>query len=438
MKFSVAHFQNAYPRAYHWVSACLRLGSVQVIVQACGLVSGFLLIRCLTKEQYAWFTITGVMQGALSLLADNGVGWALMAEGGKVFQDRVAFGRLINSAFSVRRWLAAIAAPIVIPALFYLLRRANAPLWLTLLLIATVATTFHFSLKAGVLNVVPRLRGHITQLQNLDLLPTLGRLASFLALAAAHLLDVASASLVAAGAACAQYFLLRSWTAADIDIHAPSSAAERKAILKVVKQVTANTIFYCVQGQLSVWLIATFSTADKIAEIGALGRLAVVFGVIGSVVNNVITPAFARCREKRKLLRTYFYVLAGFFALCCGLMLVAFVFPHQILWVLGKRYANLQHEFYLMVFLTLSNAFIATMYSLNSSRAWMDVAWIEIPMRITLQIVLVSTLDISSVSGVLWLSIWSNLSPLLINIILSFRGFRSVPATVLPGEPAIT
>jgi O-antigen/teichoic acid export membrane protein len=423
------YWDKLSPRFAGWLVVCARFASVQVVVQILSFASGILLVRWLDKPQYALFTIFGMIQGTMNVLADNGVNIALLAEGGRLCHDRTAFGRLINSALPIRRILGAIALVIMLPIGYRLMRESGASVSISIALLLFLAATLHFSLVTGVLGVVPRLLRQFSRLQNLDLISAAGRLALLGLMAWFLVLNVVTAATVAALAAVAQYFVLRHWTALDVDVHAPASLADRTAILGVVKRLTPNTLFYCVQGQLTLWLISLFATGDKVAEVGALGRLAMIFAVFSSVLSGIITPAFARCQDRARLLNAYFSVVGSFACLCGAALILAVLFPQQLLWVLGKGYEHLHEELLLMVAATLLSAITTTMFSLNAARAWIDVAWLEIPLRILLQIALLFSFDISTVQGVLWVALLSNLSPLLINIVLTYRGFRSLQSS---------
>jgi O-antigen/teichoic acid export membrane protein len=418
------HSDRLPPRFAGWLATCAQFGSVQVLVQILSLASGILLVRWLDKPQYALLTIFGMIQGTMNVLADNGISMALMAEGGRVCHDRTAFGRLINSALPIRRILGVISLLIMLPAGWWLLREGGASLPASLALLLCLTLAFHFSLVSGVLGVVPRLLSQLPRLQKLDLWSAAGRLILLGLLAALFALNVVTAAVVTVFAAAAQYLFLRRWTSADLDMDAPASPTERNAILAVVRRVTPNTLFYCVQGQLSLWLISLFASADNVAEIGALGRVAVVFAVIGSVLSGVIAPAFARCQDPIRLRSAYWMVVSGFTA-CCGLaFLLTVLFPNQLLWVLGKGYGDLHDELLLMIGATLLGAIASTMFTLNAARAWVDIAWVEIPLRLTMQIALLLVFDITTVRGVLWIGLLSNLSPLIVNALLTYRGFR--------------
>ena len=114
-------------------------------------------------------------------------------------------------------------------------------------------------------------------------------------------LDAAVAVAVSSVAIALQYFLLRRYVAGVIDLDARENPDDRRAIHGFIRNQAANTIFFCFQGQITVFLISLFARqASSVAEVGALGRLAMIFVVISNLLTNVFVPAFARCQEQAK------------------------------------------------------------------------------------------------------------------------------------------
>ena len=66
----------------------------------------------------------------------------------------------------------------------------------------------------------------------------------------------------------------------------------------------------------------------------------------------------------------------------------------------------------------------ATLWTLNASRAWIVGAWLYIPLTLGTQLILIPFTDFSSVIGVLTFNLFSVLPSLVLNIGLSYRGFR--------------
>jgi O-antigen/teichoic acid export membrane protein len=396
--------------------------SVQLLVQMLAVVSGILLVRVLSQREYAYFTIANSMLATMGILADSGVGIGLSSIGGKVWQDRHRFGSLISTALHLRRYLAVIAATVVAPILMWLLLSNGASKFYSAMITALVLLALNFQLMAGVRDIVPRLHSQIGRLQKLDAMSAATRLV-ILVIACLLFLNASVAIFAGLAGIILQYGFLKRWTADNIEPHAPINKEDQKTILSIVKHQAPNAVFYCLQGQLTVWLISIFGNTQNIAEIGALGRLSIIFAVINSVMSSIVLPGFARCQSPALLRRRYFQIVGGFFLLGGSLVLFAALFPDVLLWILGGKYAHLRNELLLMMTMSAMNALIAAMWALNSTKAWIQYSWLNIPSVILMQTVLLMLVDISTVKGVLAFGILSVFPTFLLNAFLSWRGF---------------
>jgi len=107
-------------------------------------------------------------------------------------------------------------------------------------------------------------------------------------------------------------------------------------------------------------------------------------------------------------------------------LLAAEFFPSEFLFVLGNKYAHLHRELLLMVGGAVAGALTGTFWALNAAKAWITGSWLYIPLTLVTQIALIPYTDFSSVSGVLIFNLLSSIPNLLLNIALSYRGFRSL------------
>src|SRR5205085_5122568 len=288
-------------RAFGHVRRIGRYAIVQGLVQIVAFASGILLVRWLPQREYAFFTIANAMQATLMLLADIGISVGLISIGGRVWQDRHRFGELINTGLGLRRKLAAVAAIIVAPILYAMLAKNGASQIYILLLIVFVLAGFSIQLSIDIFSVVPRLHSDISRIQKIDFTCAIVRLLLIVGL----IFMLATAGLAVAIASATfllQYFLLRSYAAKVVDLNANENAEDRSEIVRLIKSLAANAIFYCCQGQITVFLISFFARhAESVAEVGALGRLAMIFTVLMNMLTNIFVPAFARCQDKTKL-----------------------------------------------------------------------------------------------------------------------------------------
>src|SRR5256885_2476296 len=400
---------------------------VQGVVQIISFLSGILLIRRLDQREYAYFTISNTMQGTLNVLADIGISIGLVSIGGRVWHDRHRFGQLVNTALGLRRKLGFLAVIVVVPILYYLLVKNGASTNYTALLIVAVLVGLGVQLSNGVLSVVPRLQSAVGKIQTIDLT---GAVARLLAIVALMYLFLNGAVAIAIGSATLllQYWMLRRYVAGVIDLNAPENAEDRAAMVGFIRSQAANAIFFCLQGQITVFLISIFGQqVSSIAEVGALSRLAMIFAVLSNLLANILAPAFARSQEAMTLRWRYAAIVSAVAGFSLAIVTAAIFFPQQFLFVLGNKYAHLDRELLLMVGGAVITAMASTLWSLNAAKAWISGSWLYIPLTLATQLALIPFTDFSSVRGVLTFNLISAIPSLLLNLVLSYRGFRRWP-----------
>ncbi|MBV9127817.1 MAG: hypothetical protein JO117_06980, partial [Verrucomicrobia bacterium] len=283
---------------------------------------------------------------------------------------------------------------------------------------------------------VPRFRGEVARLQRIDLLGALGRVGG-LALLLPWRLNAPLALAVSTVAALAQVGLTRRlvtsvlgpWTAAAPD------PDDRRRILGTVRRMAALAVFNCFQGQIVLWLIGLFGNTTSIAEVGALGRLAVLFTIAGSVQNSLLFPRFARCQDPAGLRWRYLGIAGAAAALGVALLLAACAFPQLFLRLLGPKYLHLGSALPLMVGSAVLGFLCATLWGLNSSRAWVTGAWWNIPLTLAVQAACAPRVDLGSVHGVLVFGIISNVPAFFVNVWLGWRGLARSAGAGSPGVP---
>src|SRR5256885_6820392 len=339
---------------------------VQGVVQIIAFSSGILLVRWLPQREYAFFTIANAMQATLMLLADIGISTGLISIGGRVWQDRHRFGELINTGLAVRKQLALVSIIIVAPILYAMLARNGASTIYTLLLIAFVLAGFSIQLSIDVFSVVPRLHSDIARIQKIDFTCAIVRFLLIVGLI--YLFTIAGLAVAIASATfLLQYFLLRAYAAKVVDLSADENPEDRQEIVRLIKSLAANAVFYCFQGQITVFLISFFARhAASVAEVGALGRLAMIFTVLTNLLINIFVPAFARCQDKGKLRWLYAAIVGGVALFSLAVLCAAAFLPNQFLFVLGNRYNHLHHELLLMIGVAVITAVSGTLWLLNA------------------------------------------------------------------------
>jgi O-antigen/teichoic acid export membrane protein len=398
----------------------VKFALVQVLVQVLGFAAGLLIVRTLPKREYAFYTIGNTMLAAILVLADSGISSALSAIGGRVWQDSRRLGSLLNTALQLRRQLAAVTVLAVVPVLVWLLAQNGASRLTIFGLVIAVLVGSGLELITRIYSVALRLRSEIRQIQKQALLSALVKLAIVVAALFIFINATVAILSVVVGYAV-QYGMLRRWVRRDVDRSAPPDPAMRSEIVSVLKKQAPHSIYYCLQGQVTVWLISIFGNADSVANVGALGRLAVVFALLSSITAEVVLPAFARIQSVHHLRRRYCQIVAGYGAVSVLLVAAVAIFPRQILSVLGHQYGGLSAEGVLMAACAVVSATTGLLWAINSTRAWIVPPALLIPCTVVVQVAMLKFVDLSTVKGVLLFTMYSFVPNIVLSVWLAMK-----------------
>src|SRR6476620_8569895 len=110
-----------FSKIIEWTKLISITGSSQLLIQGVGLVSGIFVIRLLSTQEYGLYTLGNTMLGTMLVLGDSGISTSVMAQGGKVWQNREKLGSVLVSGFNLRKKFAMVSLLIAIPILLYLL-----------------------------------------------------------------------------------------------------------------------------------------------------------------------------------------------------------------------------------------------------------------------------------------------------------------------------
>ena len=418
--------KDNHQRWFNWFRLLAGYSAVQAIAQALGFLAGIMIVRTLPKEDYALFMIVNTIGPVMNLLSDNGITNSLSAIGGKFWQDDVRMGSLVKTAMMLRRRLVVFSFIVVTPFLVWMLWRNHARVSTIAWIVPITLVGVFFQLNAGVLGVVVNLRQQVGRMQALVFTGVLPRLALIGLFAALGWLNAPLAVAAGTVALAAQFWLLEQWVRPQISAEAPPDAEFRKDILAIVKRQAPLTIYFCLQGQFGIWLISIFGNVDRVAEVGALGRIGMIFSILISTTSALVVPRFARCQDPARLRSHYISILLGFTGLIVLGTLFAWYLPSPLLWLLGAQYAQLASLVWLAVLATGTGSLAGLLYSLNINKGWIPPAAVVIPAEIMTQIVLCFCFNLSSVRGVLLIGLLAPVIPSLINFLVGIRKLNSL------------
>jgi len=395
-----------YSRLFEWTRLVSISAVAQVSIQLISFICGILVIRLLPPHEYALYTLANAMLGTMILLADSGVSTGVMAQAAKVWNDDDKLGTVLVTGLDLRKKFAVLSLLVAFPSLLYLLRHHGSSWGMSALIIISLVPAFLTGLSGTLLEIVFKLRQSIIPLQKIQVMNNLGRLVLI-----ASLLIIFPWTFVALLAAGIPQIWanrrLRHTSIAHANWKQKPSLAVRKEILYIVKRVFPGAVYYCLSGQITIWLISIFGNNGSIAQMGALGRLAMVLSLFTVLFSTLVSPRFARLpASKGILLKRFLHIMAGLVLLTSAITCFTWLFPSEMLWVLGKNYAGLQTELLLYVTDSCLGLIWGSAYILGATRGWNIHPALSIPVSICAIVCGVLLINVSTVKGVLVLNLF--------------------------------
>jgi O-antigen/teichoic acid export membrane protein len=395
-------------RALSWLKLISVTGGAQMIIQGIGLVSGILIIRLLPTQQYALYTLANTMLGTMTILADGGIGTGVLVEGGKVWQDRKKLGTVLSTGFALRKKFAVGSLIIALPVLIYLLRFHHASWLLTLLIIASLVPAFLTALSNNLLEIAPKLGQDIFPLQKNQVQVSIGRLV--LITLVLFIFPFSYLAIFAGGVS--QIWAnrrLKQISSKYADWDQPADIKVQGHILSFVKKILPGSIYYCISGQITIWIISAFGTTTAVAQVGALSRLSAALALFGVMFSTLIVPRFARLSAGRNdILRKFLLIQTGLVLLSMMIVASVSIFSKQILWVLGADFSGLKTAITLIAVGSCITLISGSTHQLLSSRGVIVPPVLMISFAVIVQIGCAMIMDLRSVNNVLLFGIYTS------------------------------
>jgi O-antigen/teichoic acid export membrane protein len=415
-----------------WALKVMNFGFLQGLVQLLMALAGLIIVRYLPKSEYALFAIANSIQVVCTQLADVGIGIGVRSIGGRVWQDRSRLGQLIQTALGLRRQFALVAAAVCFPLMVWLLRRNGASPRATAGLCLAVATSVIPLLGITVWSATLLLHGRYRSVQRLDLGNGLLRLALIAGLALSRI-NAVLAALVGTVSNIVQAVFVRRWARDVADPKAPTNPDDRRELIRLSLKSLPNTIFFCLQGQITLFILTLTRNPSGIADLTALGRLALLFAVFSVMFSNVLAPRFARCLDQTRLGRLYLLLVGGTILVLLPVVIAAFLFPGPFLWLLGDKYSGLRQECGWVVAAGCLTQLLAVFWGLNSSKAWISIQAVGyIPIIVTAQVIAAFCLDLRQFHAVVLFTVITAAAPIPLMIADAILGLNTARAGVRP------
>jgi O-antigen/teichoic acid export membrane protein len=315
----------------------------QGLAQMLNLLAGFLVLRWLDVSAYGQYGLTFGFQSTVNLLIDLGFSSTIVALVGHRVNDRNILGEYVRAGRDLRTRMLLVIFPVSMIAFFHLTNRLNWSRSLQLSLLCSILVSIYFSgmqaYYTAPLIVQRKLATHYWIQGSVAAFRVVGYVLLFKLgqLGASVAVWLNAAAIVLAG------FLYRRVSRKLISEPAKPNRLIRKQMIDYVTPNLPSVIFFALQGQISVFLIAAVGHNKAVAQVSALGRLGQIFTLVTLMNGTLIEPWFAKS-AKEQVVKRYLSVTAIVIAVSIVVVAISILFPEGFLWILGTNYKDLHAE----------------------------------------------------------------------------------------------
>ncbi len=408
----------------------------QAIVQFLNFLVGFLLLRWMTIETYAQYSVAWAFQSTVGSLVDLGFTGSIVALVGHRANQPDVVGRYVRTArhFRIRSFIfVTIVASFIYPYAVWHQQWG----WQvkTLLYIGIVAglAAQNLVMYASVLLMARQIKPYYRA----QIASSIWRQTAYAVMYYTNTLTSWSASWISATAIATYGFLYRKYARPLIQEPVRADPEVNREMLRYIAPLVPAMVFAAFQGQLTVAVITVFGKTKNIAEVSALGRLSQLF-LLMLVFNSVILEPYLARISREELPKRFFQVILG--QVLVGLIIssFAFMFPGVLLLLLGPKYAHLRNQVG-WVAVTSSIEYVTLgIWMTCAARKW--IYWwctgIYISLVILTQITFGRVFDMSTTSGVIYFDLATNIAIMVVQIINVTFGFLYGPPKTAAKAPS--
>ena len=372
------------------------------------LVTGFIVIRWLSKEAYADYTIINAILGMGSMLFGLGISQCLTGLIGKNITDSVLVGRFVYAAYSLRNRVMVVGIVLLMITFVALSKKFEWSFWVALFYFLCVSLTLFFNAWETVNKPVLLLEYRLREIYTLSCGACFARLLFLFVAALAGVLitpvvvffNMLQAAINAVGMGIFSRSRITPVPKGEC------LSRERREILRLTLPKLPNLIVITFSSQLIFILAGIFATTTTLAEAGALSRLAMFFVIFKRMGGTLITPYFAKT-ERQDLLKRVVVLIVSLIGFVCLAGSLGYFFPDPLLFLLGPGYEDLQFETFLVVLDAAISVAVGALISVCNARKYV-YSWhslVVLPPRILMLVLGVIYLDLGNLTQLLMLGL---------------------------------
>lgn len=398
-------------------------GTTQILIQLFSLISGILIVRMVSTEEYAWYTVVNGMLGMMSAFSDGGITTGVMAIGGRFHDNDFKLGIVINTGMTLRRKFSTFILLVFIPIIYYLLLRNGASHFKSISIVLVTIPLFLLSIDNSLLESIPKLKNLILELQTVRTKMSFIRCFAIVG----TLVILPYAALINGVNALVQYFnnkelkrLSEGYATCNTEI----DNEIRSEILKLVKRSMPGVLYMSFAGQIQILIMSFLGTTKNIASLGAISRVNLLLAAFSTVFATIVGPTFSRYRDSEKVLSSF--IKFSFFLLIFSVILFSMVsfFSREIVFVLGEKYLGMESEMSINFIAGLLSFMAGCFHVMYSSRGYVIHPVVSITVNFSAMVLGLFIFDFKNLNGVIAFSVFTAAISMLEQFVFSLYKFR--------------
>lgn len=370
---------SGQPR-YYKVIVLSKFLSGNLALQILGLVTGVAIVRGLSVQEYAEYSVYIGLLFALISVSDSGMSGTLLSLGARIAHSKTNLAQLMKAGLRARRKLGAIVTLFGSALLSVLLSANGSPAFTVVAAVVLLVCTLQAVFTRGVWQVHFRIHFRAVAAQKILVVGAVSRL--LLVLPTWHWPELGVVYILMATAVSywAEALLMHRLALKDLPRNSGRASEYEKELRISIRKVLPMNLTNLARGQLFIGLITIMGAASVIAEVNALSRYALAFSIVNAVVLELLAPKIARHQKSGSTVVKWIGAAMLIYATIAitGVILLQLLAP-WLLALLGDPYAGLEQEFLIInIGAALINMAIA-LGVLNQSQNWISGSWTLIP-----------------------------------------------------------
>ncbi len=391
--------------------------------------SGLLLVRLLPVDEYGFYTLVLAAFTFICTFSDLGATETLSFFRWRAGKKNRSWMPYFHAVVRFRRTVFVFGFFSSAAYIFYMGRHIGEDTRTILAGIALMGLSAWFAIQSGIISYALKLEQRFREAYAVELS---NESIKILAVGLIWLMGAASATAgmatVAVGAFIAAILATRLLDHHFKETETPRQESPSKIDRIVHAQVVPvipGAVYFSVQGPLVAGLAAYFGSVANVAEVGALGRLGVLVGVVSGFTGSVFLPRLLTISDDNLFLKRYLHWWIVIILFGVSLLLMVALFPATLLGLLGDAYFGLHRELLTVSATAIVGTWGAYAWGVNRAQGWVRYQPWSVPTMLAGQTSMLLHLDLSSTGGVLLFGLGTGLLGLVFQLVVNIHGFTS-------------